>query len=106
MMGSHVVLVNTELQMGFNFGTVGFDDDVIIDATQLKFSLFADMGWTNRAISQSNAIMDGFKDFKVSDFTTDVGFGVNFSAMKIEAAWRSNDLTSKPVIWVRFNPTF
>lgn len=106
MMGSHVVLVNTELQMGFNVGTVGFDDDVIIDATQLKFSLFADMGWTNRAISQSNAVLDGFKDFRVGDFTTDVGFGVNFSAMKLEAAWRSNDLTSKPVIWVRFNPTF
>lgn len=106
MMGSHVVLVNTELQMGFDFGSASFNDEIIIDATQLKFSLFADMGWTNKSISSSNKIMDGFQDFKVGDFTTDVGFGVNFSAMKIEAAWRSNDLTSRPMIWVRFNPTF
>ncbi|HAC15131.1 MAG TPA: hypothetical protein DCE78_04200, partial [Bacteroidetes bacterium] len=51
-------------------------------------------------------LMDGFEDFSLKDFKTDVGFGVNLSAMRFEAAWNSNDLTTTPVIWLRFNPTF
>ncbi|HAC14935.1 MAG TPA: hypothetical protein DCE78_03180 [Bacteroidetes bacterium] len=106
MMGSHSVLFNTELMFGFEAGKIYMEDVLDIDLKSFKFSFFADMGWTNGVSGNGLKLMDGFEDFSLKDFKTDVGFGVNLSAMRFEAAWNSNDLTTTPVIWLRFNPTF
>ncbi len=107
MLGSSVVLINTELNFGF-FRSTGYEyDDILdIDLTTTSFSVFADLGWTNGSFETEDSLLDGFSDFKIGDMTADVGVGVNFSSFRVEAAWKANDLTQTPVIWIRLNPTF
>jgi hypothetical protein len=107
MAGSHSVLINTELHFGF-FRTSGYEysDMLDLDFTTTSFSLFADLGWTNRSISGSTALLDGFNTFSFGDMVADVGVGINFSSLRFEAAWKATDLSKTPVVWIRLNPTF
>lgn len=107
MMGSHVVLINTELNFGF-FRSVGYEyEDILdIDMSMTSFSIFADLGWTNGSFRPTNSIFDGFDEFTFGDMAADVGVGVNFSSFRVEAAWKANDLAKNPVFWIRLNPTF
>jgi hypothetical protein len=106
--GTHSLLFNSELHLGSTVSgskSGRFNDD-ILDLDNLKFVLFADMGWIGTELSNNAGIFDEFKNFKGSKIITDVGAGINFSALRVEAAWNSADLTEKPVIWIRFNQTF
>jgi hypothetical protein len=107
MMGSSSVLINTELHFGF-FRSVGYEyDDILdIDLSMTSFSIFADLGWTNGSFDSNNSAFEGFDGFSFGDMAADVGVGVNFSSMRVEAAWKANDLARTPVIWIRLNPTF
>lgn len=107
MVGSNVVLINTELNFGF-FRNVGYEyDDILdIDLSMTSFSIFADLGWTNGSYNSNDSMLDGFSDFKFGDMVADVGVGVNFSSFRVEAAWKANDLAQTPVFWLRLNPTF
>jgi hypothetical protein len=106
--GTHSMLLNSELHLGSSVGGSNsgrFSDD-IQDLNNLKFVLFADMGWVATRSTVDSGMWEEFKNFRTNQIITDVGAGVNFSVVRVEAAWNSSDLTEKPVIWVRLNQTF
>lgn len=104
--GTHAVLMNTELHLGSQAGRGGHHRiHDFADLQSMKFILFADMGWTD-TLPGNSGIMSGFEDFSVSKLRTDIGAGINFNAFRLEAARKAQDLSERPVIWIRFNPTF
>lgn len=108
LFGTHSMLLNSELHLGSNtqYRRSGRFNNDIQDLDNLKFVLFADMGWVGNELSKDAGFLEEFKNFSTSKIKSDVGAGINYSAVRVQAAWNATDLTEKPVIWIRFNQTF
>lgn len=106
--GTHMMLFNSELHLGRKVGNRHNKDrfDTAIDINNLKFTIFADLGWTQSQITNKSNVFEGFDSFSFSNVYSDAGVSVNFNLIRVEAAWPTDNFSQTPVIWFRLNSTF
>ena len=106
--GTHMMLVNSELHLGRKVGDRHNRDwfDTSLDINNLKFTIFADLGWTNSQLSDKSNLFEGFENFSFSNVYSDAGVSINLNLLRVEAAWPTTDFSQNPVIWFRLNSTF
>ena len=110
--GSDMLLINSELHLGDHVrSTRPYTDGFEVDWSEFLAYLIFDAGWVNQQFQEQEVFMEGFNDFSVSDFKTDIGIGMSLplsrmSALRFELAWPTDNFEAGPAFWVRFNPTF
>ena len=102
--GNRMFLSNLEVQFGRPSSRAG---EWIRDYN-LHLLLFLDSGWVDSYEPSGNGDRPfrGFDSLKLSNFQHDAGVGIGSGALRFELAWPLKTFDSKPVFWVRFNPTF
>lgn len=112
LQGSDMLLINTELHLSSRHRqerpyVEGFN----IDWSEFLVYVFLDAGWVNDPEEPNSVFMEGFNDFEIDNFKTDLGIGASLpvdrmNALRFELAWPTEDFANGPAFWVRFNPTF
>ncbi len=107
MEGNSMVLANAELWLG-EHERHSYHEwvDAVFDLDEINFMVFLDAGWTDPDPLVSTKMFDSLSNFAVNRMETNVGLGINLSALRFELAWHTKDLAGPPALWVRFNPTF
>lgn len=106
--GNRMFLSNLEIQ----FGKPSSRSGQWIRDYNMHLLLFLDSGWvgnyepTGNGNGDGDRPLKGFGRMKLSDFQQDAGVGLGSGALRFELAWPLKNFDSKPVFWVRFNPTF
>ncbi|MEX0647864.1 MAG: hypothetical protein WEA56_10510 [Balneolaceae bacterium] len=103
--GNQMVLSNLEVQ----FGSPSKNNGSWYREYNIHLLLFLDSAWTNFAsdlTEEGASPFSGSENFSFSDFQHDAGFGLGTDAFRFEVAWPLKTFDSRPMLWLRLNPTF
>ena len=102
--GNSMVLNNIQ----FHFGSPSHSDNEWVDLDNFRITLFLDSGWAeaDNGLFDEDKPTSIFGTFSFEELRHDVGVGLGSDIIRFEMAWRTEDLESTPVMWIRFNPTF
>lgn len=103
--GNQMALSNLEVQ----FGSPSKRSDSWYKQYNIHLLLFLDSGWANHTEELSDAKASPFagtRNFSLENLQHDAGVGIGTDAFRVEAALPLKRFDSRPVFWIRLNPTF